>query len=289
MPTIVLAVFLFDLQAAIIKYMGDQYSVEQISLFRNCFGLIPHVLVLLFFSKTPVRATNWKLKRWKLGLARGLLLVCAQVSFYQSLVYLQLATAATLAFSGPFFITLLSIPLLGQKVGIWRWCAVLLGFVGVVMVMRPGSDVFTMVSVLPVCAALFYAAASLTARLFDDSESTALINIYSTIVAAFAALLITLITGNWTRLNSASDWLWFLGMGLVGGCAVMLLITAFRKAEPSLLSPFEYLGIPFSFILGWVFFDEAPVDTLFPGVLLIVGAGLLVVWRERANSRSSAS
>jgi len=282
-PTIILAIFLFDVQGAFIKHMGKHYSLEQITLFRNVFGLFPHLIVLLFFSKVPLRQQTWRLRRWKLGFGRGLMLIGAQVCFYQAIILMQFATAATLAFSGPLFVTMLSIPLLGQKVGVWRWSAVVLGFLGVIMIMRPGSEVFSLVSVLPVCAAVFYAAASLTSRLFDSSDSTALINIYSTSAAALAALIITLITGNWIPLVEPSDWLWFIGMGTVGGVAVLLLITAYRMADPSLLSPFEYFGIPFSFLLGWIFFDEAPISTLFPGVLLIVAAGLLVVWRERVT------
>jgi len=96
-----------------------------------------------------------------------------------------------------------------------------------------------------------------------------------------AALAVTLITGHWVPIRSSIDWLWFIAMGTIGGCAVLLLITAYRMAEPSLLSPFEYFGIPFSFFLGWYFFGEKPFNSLFPGVILIVGAGLLVIWRER--------
>lgn len=287
-PAIVLAIFLFDVQGVLIKQMGQRYSIEQITLFRNIFGIVPHLLVLFFFSTESVKqVSTWKLKRWKLGLGRGLMLISAQVCFYTAIVSMQFATATTLAFSGPLFITMLSIPLLGLSVGIWRWGAVVLGFAGVVMIMRPGTDVFNPMSILPVMAAVFYAAASISSRLFEDSESTAIINIYSTFAAGVAALLIVLFTGQWTSMTSAADWFWFIGMGSVGGCAVLLLITAYRMAEPSLLSPFEYFGIPFSFFLGWVFFDEAPFETLFPGVLLIVSAGLLVVWRERINQAKS--
>jgi len=197
---------------------------------------------------------------------------------------MQLATATTLAFCGPLFLTLLSIPLLGHKVGVWRCMAVLVGFLGVVLIMQPGTEVFSYAALLPVGAAVFYALASLSSRLFDSDVPTALINIYSTISAFMCALLLTLVTGNWVIMTSPVDWLWFIAMGMVGGFAVLLLITAYRMAEPSLLSPFEYFGIPFSFVLGWYFFGEAPFDSLFPGVLLIVGGGLLMIWRERVVS-----
>ena len=280
--TIILAIFLFDVQGAIIKHMGSRYPVEQIAFFRNLFGIFPNLVFLLYFSTDwRKRGMHWKLDRWKLGLGRGLILSCAQLCFYYSLQHMQLATATTLAFSGPLFITLLSVPLLGHSVGWWRGLAVVLGFLGVVMVMQPSSDAFGLVALLPIGAAFFYACGSLLSRLFDATVPTALISIYGSVGAMVIALIIALASGHWTELTSIVDWFWFVGMGTVGGLAVLLLITAYRMAEPSSLSPFEYFGIPFSFILGWLFFGEMPFDSLFPGVILIVFGGLLVIWRER--------
>lgn len=282
--TIIAAIFLFDLQGAIIKHMGSRYPVEQIAFFRNLFGIAPNLLVLYFSTDWHSRGRQWKLERWKLAFGRGLILICAQMCLYYSLVHMQLATATTLAFAGPLFITLLSVPFLGHSVGLWRGLAVLLGFLGVVLVMQPGSDGFGLIAVLPIGAAFFYACGSLLSRFFEQAVPTALISIYGSLAAMFIALVILLFSGQWSALTSAADWFWFVGMGAVGGLAVLLLITAYRMADPSSLSPFEYFGIPFSFVLGWVFFGETPFDTLFPGVILIVFGGLLVVWRERKKS-----
>lgn len=287
--TIVVAIFLFDVQGALIKHMGARYPVEQIAVFRNLFGMFPHFLVL--FLSVDWRAQGYVLSmpRWKLGLGRGVLLACAQMSFYHALIHLELATATTLAFSGPLFITTLSIPLLGHRVGWWRTLAVVLGFSGVVMVMQPGGDAFTVVALLPIAAAFFYALASLSSRFFDSNVSTALISIYASFSAMCIALILLLVGGQWTPMISPVDWLWFIAMGSVGGMAVFLLISAYRMADPSSLSPFEYFGIPFSFFLGWIFFGEAPFDSLFPGVIFIVFGGLLVVWRERVNRSNTVS
>jgi len=278
-PTIVLAIFLFDVQSVFIRHMGLRYPVEQITVFRNFFGLFPHLLVFWLSASGGVEKRVWKLKRWKLGIGRGLMLIAAQMCFYNAILHMQLATATTLAFCGPLFITVLSVPMLGHKVGVWRWFAVVLGFVGVVLVMKPGGDAFSLVALLPVGAAFFYATASLSSRFFDNSVSSALISIYSTAISLLAALVLVLVSGRWVAIVTPNDWLWFIGMGAVGGVAVLLLITAYRMAEPSLLSPFEYFGIPFSFVLGWYFFAETPFESLFPGALLIVGGGLLVIWR----------
>ena len=279
--TIILAILLFDVQGAMIKHMGSRYPIEQIALFRNLFGILPNLCALYFSAQWRASGASWKLTRWKLGLGRGLLLIVAQMCLYSSLVHMELATATTLAFVSPLFITILSIPMFGHRVGWWRGFAVVLGFTGVILVLGPGSDTFTLVALLPITAALFYAFSSLSSRLFDATVPTAMIGIYASAGAMCAASALTLISGNWISMNSIDDWLWFVAMGMCGGCAVLLLITAYRMTEPSSLSPFEYFGIPFSFALGWLFFNEAPFDSLFPGVLLIVGGGLMVIWRER--------
>ena len=278
---IIVSIFLFDVQGALIKHMGGRYPVEQIAFFRNLFGIVPNILLLACSAVWHQRGRQLGLVRWKLGIGRGLLLILAQMSFYHALVRMELATATTLAFAGPLFVTTLSIPLLGHRVGWVRGIAVALGFGGVVMVMQPGQDAFSLAALLPVAAAFFYALTSLSARFFDDHDPTALISIYGSIGAMASALLLIVVSGHWVPMESSNDWLWFIAMGGTGGCAVFLLITAYRMADPSSLSPFEYFGIPFSFMIGWWFFNETPFDRLFPGVLLIVGGGLLVLWRER--------
>ncbi len=283
--TIVTAIFLFDVQGAMIKHMGSQYPVEQIIFFRNCFGIFPSVIALLVMREWHNNGRQWRLSRWKFALSRGLALVGAQLCFYFAIINMQLATATTLAFAGPLFLTTLSVPMLGHKVGIWRTLAVLLGFAGVVLVLQPGSDAFTPIAILPICAAFFYAIASLTSRFFNEDTPTPLINIYASVGSIIGAILLVLFAGKWAPMTTLADWGWFIAMGSTGGMAVLCLITAYRMADPSSLSPFEYFGIPFSFVLGWVFFDEAPFGSLFPGVLLIIGGGLLVFMRERQLSK----
>ena len=278
---IITAIFLFDVQGAMIKHMGHQYPVSQIAIFRNLMGLLPSLLVLYLSQDWIDSGRPWKTARQTLSVLRGCMIVLAQLSFYFSLSKMELATATTLAFAGPLFVTSLAVPILAHRVGLWRATAVVIGFVGVVSIIRPGLDDFSVYSILPVMAAFFYALASVSAKLFPKSDQTGLINLYASLTAMLLMILLTLVTRSWVTVGSLVDWCWLLSMGLVGGVAALLMITAYRMTEPASLSPFEYFGIPFSFILGWVFFGEAPFRQLFPGVLLIVAAGLLVAWRER--------
>jgi drug/metabolite transporter (DMT)-like permease len=249
---VLLAILLFDLQGVIIKFLGARYPVQQLAGFRNIFGLIPSLLVLLMSSEWHSRGRILKIRQWRLGLLRG-----------------------------PVLITMLSIPILKHSVGLWRWLAVLVGFIGVLMIMAPGSEVFTPYSLLPIGAAFGYSLSTVCVRLFDDHNPTALLNLYASAGALLGTLTILFATTGYQQVESLQDWGLLLSMGLVGGFAVLALINAYRLARPATLSPFEYFGIPFAFILGWLFFDEAPFEQLIPGVFLIVAGGMLIAWRER--------
>jgi drug/metabolite transporter (DMT)-like permease len=278
---ILLAILLFDLQGVIIKFLGDRYPVQQLASFRNIFGLIPSLLVLFLSREWHSRGKILRIRQWRLGLLRGLSIAVAQFCFYLSITRMELATATTLTFISPVLITILSVPILKHHVGRWRWMAVSIGFIGVLIIMAPGSDVFTPYSLLPIAASLGYSLSTVCVRLFDDDVPTSLLNMYASVGALFGALLILFTTTGYQGVDSTGDWLLLVTMGLVGGFAVLGLISAYRLAKPASLSPYEYFGIPFAFVLGWLFFDEAPFEKLIPGVFLIVAGGLLIAWRER--------
>jgi drug/metabolite transporter (DMT)-like permease len=285
--TLLLAIMLYDVMGAIIKHLGQHYPAQQLSMFRNLFGVIP-ALLILFWSKSWVKAGRpVVIRQWKLALVRGGIGALAQISFYLSLSHLEFATASTMLFAGPLFITALSIPLLGHRVGFWRWLAVLTGFTGVMLVMGPQAESFTWYAILPLCAAFGYASISVTSRLFDESVPTAVINLYSNAGSIIGSITLVVVTGSFVQIGTLEDWLWLAAMGVAGGTAAFCLISAYRMAKPSSLSPFEYFGIPFSFFLGWIFFLETPFDRLIPGVFLIVGGGLVIIWRERSGKNTT--
>lgn len=284
---ILFAVFMFSVMGAIIKYMGSGYAPQQLSAFRNAFGLIPSCLVLFFSRDWHAAGRPIMIKQWKLGLLRGGFVAVAQLCFYAALIHIEFATASTLAFAGPLFITALSVPVLRESVGIWRWMAVATGFIGVLFIMRPGSEIFTPYALLPIVAAFGYACSSITVRLMDSEVPSATLNIYSTSGALLGSIAILVSTTAYKPIASLHDWFWLIAMGVVGGFAVLALISAYRLAKPSSLASFEYFGIPFSFIIGWFAFGEAPFDRLLPGALLIIAGGLLIVWRERIRRPQS--
>jgi drug/metabolite transporter (DMT)-like permease len=182
---------------------------------------------------------------------------------------MELATASTLTYISPVMITMLSVPILGHQVGIWRWLAVLIGFLGVLVIMG-------------------YSLSTVCVRLVDHRVPTALINMYASVGSLVGALAILYGSSGYQAVATAQDWALLVAMGMVGGFAVLGLISAYRLAKPASLSPYEYFGIPFAFVLGWIFFDEAPFDKLIPGVFLIIAGGMLIAWRERKRRIDSA-
>ncbi|SPH19658.1 Riboflavin transporter [Ascidiaceihabitans donghaensis] len=278
-----IALTLFDAMGLIIKHLSSNYSAAELSAWRNLFGLVPSFLALWTSAAWRSSGRVWKIRQWKLALMRGVIVTGAQLCFYLSLGLMAFATASTITYANALFMTALSVPVLAEKVGWVRWSAVMIGFAGVILVMQPGSDAFSVTALLPLAAAALYALVAITARLFDDDVPNPLVSVYSTIASTVGAFFLALWWGGFTPIASFADMGWIIAMGAFGGTAVLFLVASYRMTEPSNLAPFSYFGIPLAFVLGWLFFDEAPWDTLFPGAILIALGGLLIVWRERRN------
>ncbi|MEO9648401.1 MAG: DMT family transporter [Roseobacter sp.] len=276
-----IALTLFDAMGLVIKLLSDHYSAMELSAWRNFFGLFPSVIAVYASRTWHKSGRPLFIRQWKLALTRGLFVTIAQVTFYMSLGYMAFATASSISYANALFITALAVPLLGEKVGLIRWGAVLVGFFGVILILQPGSDAFSIYALLPLCAAAFYALVSVTARMIDAEVPGPLISLYTQVSAVLASGAITLLSGGFTEIRSMTDLGWISAMGIFGGVAVLFLVASLRMTEQSNLAPFSYFGIPLAFVLGWVFFDEAPWATLFPGVIFIAAGGLMIIWRER--------
>ncbi|MGA0301541.1 MAG: DMT family transporter [Paracoccaceae bacterium] len=281
-----LALVLFDAMGLIIKLLSTEFSAAELSTWRNLFGLLPAFLVLYASKTWRENGKKIIIKQWKLALLRGVIASLAQLCFYWSLGLMAFATASTITYSGALFATAFAIPILGERVGIVRWLAVIIGFIGVIFILQPGSDAFTHYSILPLAAAAFYALLTITAKLFDSQVSSALVNVYASLSSTVCAAILTLFLGGFSPISSLDEIFWIIMMGAFGGSAVLLYVVSYRMTEQSNLAPFSYFGIPIAFFFGWAFFDETPWDAIFPGGILIICGGLLIFWRERSFKRS---
>lgn len=279
------ALVLFDLMGLIIKHLSTRYSAAELSAYRNLFGLVPSVIALWMTTGWRKGGRSLRIRQWKLAALRGLSVTFAQLMFYLSLGIIAFATATTISYTTALFTTALAVPILRETVGWVRWLAVAVGFVGVMMILQPGSDAFTWALLLPVGASFLYAFSGVTARLIDPDVPTPLFNLHSSAFAAVGSFMLAMAVGGFSPLASLEDLGFIILMGMFGGSAVLCLVVAYRMTEPSNLAPFSYFGIPIAFALGWLFFDEAPVDDLWPGAVLIVIGGLMIVYRERRLRR----
>ena len=294
---LVAGITIFSLQDVIIKSLSDAYPAHQIVFVRGLVAMLP-IVALIYYEGGP------KLFRTGRPLAMGLRGLCGFVSYmtyYLALTALPLADAITLFYASPLFVTALSVPLLGERVGFYRWLAVGIGFVGVVVVMRPGGGTIDPAMLLAVAAALSYGTMVLMTRRLSKTEAGSTMSFHSMIVFLIASGLIGLTIGD-GRLDSADHpsaqfllraWTWptatdfalFCVCGLIAGAGFYLLSQAYRVAPASVVAPFEYSSLPWASLWGYVFWAELPGGQTLTGVVLVVGAGLFIVHREARRGR----
>ncbi len=277
----VVGVIFIDIHGLIVKYLGGEYSTIQLALFRNTFAIIPLILLLIYNKESSDLFKNLSKKFILFCFIRGSCFLAINILYYIAINNMEFATASTLTFSSTFFIVILSIFFLGDRVGIYRWSAVIIGFVGVVMIMRPNSSIFSYYSILPILVAFLWAVQVIILKFIPDNFSTGKIQFYSLFSSFLGSLIFIFLTTGHTYIETQSDFFILSLIGIFGGTAAILFIYSYRLIAASKIAVFEYLAIPSSFVLAWIFFGEAPFDQLFPGVLLIVFAGLIIIWRDK--------
>ena len=285
--TMLLAILCVDMYMVVIKFLGDEYTVIQLAVFRNIAGVIPLFILILFTKEYLSVFKNLNNKFLVLSFFRGIGFLSMNIFIFISVINLEFATAMVLTFSSPFFIVILSIIFLKDKVGIYRWSAIFIGFFGVVLIMQPTSDIFNYYSIFPILTATAWAFTVIILKFIPQGHSTAKIQLYTLIFNVTGAVILFLITTGHTEIKSTEDFLLMTLTGILGGTAAILFIYAYRLISASKMASFEYFGIPSSFVLGWLFFNEAPWEQLFPGVFVIVFAGMIIIWRDKVKQKST--
>ena len=275
--SMLLAVALFAGMDAVIKHLSPTFPVMQIVFFRSLFAFLPIGLLLWREGGLAALRTNRPFEHAKRSIFGVMSLVCFVYAFGR----MPLAEVVAIGFSAPLFITALSVPLLGEAVGWRRWSAVLVGFAGVLVMVRPGAGVFAPAALVALAAALFYAFAMIFIRSLGRSEGTGCI--------AFYFMLACLVVGavfmpfQWVT-PRAADWPALAALGLLGGFAQLFITAAFRLAPAALVAPFDYSSMIHVTILGYVFWGEVPDAPLFVGAAIVVASGIYILHRERART-----
>ena len=285
---------------SIMKWLSPALPLHEVTLWRAIFAL-GVVFVIVAFEGGP---TTLRTRRPLLHFARGTMLVVANVFFFLGLAAMPIAEVVALFFSAPLFICLLSRPVLGERVGAPRWCAIGVGLLGVLIMLRPGSELFRPIALLPIAAALCYAAMTMMTRKLGIGEKAGAMTFYIQLPFIFISVLIGLAIGDgaldrfddpalgfllraW-RWPDAGEWKLLALCGVMVSLGGYLLSQAYRLGEASVVAPFEYAAMPFALLAGFTLWGDWPDGVAFAGSGLIVAGGLLVLYFEnRARHRAA--
>ncbi len=258
---------------ALAKLLTDRYAPIQIIFVRNLIA-VPIIAAIIVSS---LGAHALRTRHLRVHAFRGMLMVTGGWLYFVGLMHLPLADATSLVFSAPIFITALSMPLLGEHVGWRRWGAVLLGFVGVLVIVRPGGATFQLASLLPIGTAVFYALFMISARWIDRSERMITMMLFAMLFpllyAAPAAFMV------WTPVQP-TDFGLFLAAAVLGSLALALIGQAFRMAPAAIVAPFDYTALVWAAALGWLIWGDLPGFWTIVGAAIIVCSGIIIILRE---------
>jgi S-adenosylmethionine uptake transporter len=302
---VLFAMFFISINDMLVKLLSDGYPLHQLVFIRSILGICVTLVILHFEG-------GWRLlKTCRLGLhaLRAGLVVTANMTFFAAIAVMPLADATALFFVAPLFITLLSVLVLGETVGPRRIAAICVGFLGVVVMMRPGVDLGAdlpsrWILTLPLIAAACYAGMQVLTRKLGGESSAAAMAIYIQVTFILVSIGFFVIAGDgrfaegstdqsvifllraWT-LPPVADW-WLFGlMGVAAGGIGYALSQAYRIANASVIAPFEYFNLPMAIFWGWMIFGELPDVWVAMGIALIALSGIYVFLRERVKAEQA--
>ena len=276
------AVALFACLDTTAKYLNTQMDSLEVVWARYTSAFLLTLIVSNPFTHSGLIRT----KRPLLQFARGVLLVGSTALNFLALRWLQLDEALSIIFTFPFVVAIASGPMLGEWIGWRRWCAIGVGFAGVLLIVRPGLQGMHPAAGLSLAATLCYGLYAVTTRIASRSDSNQTSLFYNNAVGA--ALMLPVIPFVW---QPPADWtiaLMLLGTGVLGSLGHFFLIAGHKLAPASVLAPFIYTQLIWVAILGYLVFDHVPTAWTIAGAALVVGSGLYMLWRERQLGRSTA-
>ena len=285
--------FMFSLNDVGIKFLSGDYALHQIVLVRSVVAM---ALTLLIIMPLEGGYHLVKTRLLKTHLVRGLCVVIANIAFFVGLAVISLPEASAIFFVAPLFITVFSVVFLGEKVGWHRWSAIAVGFLGVVIMLRPGTEAFRFAALLPLFAALSYAFLQVLTRKIGLREKASTMAFYIQLVFIVVCIGFGIVFGDGRYANPDNaavdflfrswllpegiDWLIMIGLGVSSGIGGYLVSQAYRLCAAAVVAPFEYLALLLAIFWGITLWGEWPDLVAWIGIALIFGSGLYVFWRE---------
>ena len=263
------------------KGLLAQYSLSQFVFLRSLIGLAIFLLLARQFGGVQSLLT----RRWPWHLLRTLLAAGAMFGFFYGVARMPLVDALTLGFTAPLMVTAMSMPVLGEHVGWRRWTAVVIGFLGVLLVLRPGGGDLSLAAFAVLFGSLCYASLAITARKLASTESSFALSVY-VITGPLIISAAMLGQGAW-QAPDADGWLLFIAAGSCSVIAWIGIIGGYRRAAPALLAPFEYTALVGGAVAGYLIWDEIPDSWVIAGATTIIASGLFVAYREVGGALST--
>lgn len=270
-----MSVAAYATQDILVKLLSPEIHVMQICFFRAVFALIP----IVAFTMMENQQTVFKSNQWYLHFWRSLFACLSLFCFIASFRLIPLAEAYTLTFACPLFMTALSIPLLKEKVPLWRWATVITGFIGVIVMMRPGLGVLDTGGLFALIGGLFYAISLIFVRKLSHDHKDSNTLIVSTFTLLSILLTLPFLPFVWQPINFETMSRLAL-IGILGGTAQFAMTQAFRLAPVSKIAPFDYAALIWAVAFGYIFFGDIPDIFMIAGTMLIIGSGLVVIRSE---------
>lgn len=287
------AAAIWSIHDVVIKSLSTGYPLHQITFIR---GIVASLVTLAIFLPLDGGWRNLRTSRWRVHLLRAALVITANMSFYAGLASLPLGEATAIYFFAPLVITALSALVLKEHVGPRRWAAVAAGFIGVLLVVRPGLDAFQPAALLPLLSAVCYGALQVTTRYLGFSEKASTMAFYMQMSFVVFSGAIGLLLGDGSLAGSGDPsvefltraWIWpapndwpvLVAIGVLVSFGGYLVSQAYRHAEGGLVAPFEYVGLPLSITFGILFWGDWPAPLAWTGIALIGLSGIYVFARE---------
>ncbi len=272
----ILASFAFSCMDTIAKMMSSHYDPFQVVWARYCSQSFWSLVVLAPFLTRLLKTRYLKLQILRSGLLFG-----ATLAFFSALPYLKLAELFAIFEVAPLLITCLSFLVLKEKVSWPRWVGVTIGLLGALIIIRPGTEVFTPYALLPVVAASCFAGYSITTRFLGSEESPWTNFLYTALIGTFIASV--LVIPKWQPI-AMEDLPVLASFGMIGGIGHLMLIFALRYTQASILAPFSYFGLLYSSFWGFFVFEELPDIFTYLGAFVIVASGVFVWYRENRKT-----
>ena len=267
-----LSVCTFSVMDLLVKWSSD-YPTGEVLFFRGFFGLLPTYFLI---PKNKLK-TFYTTERSKEHLFRCLMGLMALIAIVVALRELPLAVVVSLSYAAPLFITVLSIFLLSEKVGVFRWLAVIIGFVGVIIIAEPGFKGMNYLYFLPLIFCIGMAFVTITIRKLSTTEPIWLISIFFTITISITGL--ATIPMGW-KMPNFQDFILLALIGITGGSANLFLTQSYKLSEVSLVAPLKYLALVFAIFFGYFIWNEIPTIKTLIGASLVILASLIIFKRE---------